>query len=341
MRRPVTITDDPPAPVLPSWMAATGWYVIGWSGDVAHEAVLPTTAFGQDLVLYRGRSGQLHCLDGHCQHLGTHLGHGGHVVEDCIVCPFHGWTWDGEGRNVAVPEGRTSRRRTGVWPVCERNGLIYLWHDVERRAPLWQMPDLLEDLRDDHPTHGFWDPAQIGGCFDYGPMTIQPRIVAENIVDPLHFRYVHRTRDIPTLISHEVDHASFTTRLRVPSRGKRAIARDREDTVTLKHWGVACAHTRFSGRDNTHSVISVTPLDAQHSILRQTIYLERLDDETDDTRTARLNAVASVFPEDLHIWRHQRFIQPPSLQTAEATLFRALRDWARTFEPKPGDYGAS
>ena len=65
---------------------------------------------------------------------------------------------------------------------------------------------------------------------------------------------------------------------------------------------------------------------------------QRLDGETDEARLARMNAVASVYPEDVRIWQHQRFVEPPSLQTEEAALFRALRSWLRAFEPKPGDY---
>jgi nitrite reductase/ring-hydroxylating ferredoxin subunit len=340
MRRPFSIADASEPSVLPSWMAAAGWYVIGWSGDVAREAVVSVTAFGQDLVLYRGTSGDLHCLDAHCQHLGAHLGHGGRVAEDCVVCPFHGWTWGPDGQNIAVPQGRTSKRRTGVWPVCERNGIIYLWHDVEDRPPQWEMPDLFDDLRDEYPTNGFWD-AHTSGCHQYGPLTIQPRMAAENVVDLTHFRHVHGTREIPTLVSYEIEDFSFMTKLRVASRGRRSGAKEREDTVTLKQWGVGCTYTRFSGRDNVHSIFSVTPVDAHRSILRQTIFLERLDGETDEARLARMNAVASVYPEDVRIWQHQRFVEPPSLQTDEAALFRALRSWLRAFEPKPGDYGAA
>jgi hypothetical protein len=100
------------------------------------------------------------------------------------------------------------------------------------------------------------------------------------------------------------------------------------------------AYTRFSGRDNTHSVISVTPVDAQTSTLRQTLFVEKIDGESDDERSVRIKAIESVFPEDLAIWQHQRFIEPPSLQTQEAKLFRMMRRWALTFQPKAGEYGS-
>lgn len=142
-------------------------------------------------------------------------------------------------------------------------------------------------------------------------------------------------------MSYEVTDSFFMTKLRVHSRGKRKVdGPRREDTVTLKQWGVGMAYTRFSGRDNTHSVISVTPVDAHNSILRQTLFIEKIDGETDEQRMARIAAIESVFPEDLAIWQRQRFIEPPSLQTEEAKLFRMMRRWAQSFCPKPGEYAA-
>lgn len=340
MRRPIVVTDNESEVRLPAWMVPTGWFVVAWSHELKPGEVKPLRVFGRDLVLYRSTTGPVYCLDAVCQHLGAHLGYGSTVVDDCLVCPFHGWTWGPDGRNVAVPEGRTSKRRIEPWPVCERNGIVYLWHDVAGGAPAWSLPDLFDDLRDEYPTGEFWDAASAGTAFDYGDMPIEPRMVAENIVDPMHFRYVHHTRDVPTLVAYEVTDSSFMTKLRVHSRGKRNVdSPRREDTVTLKQWGVGMAYTRFSGRDNTHSVISITPVDAHTSVLRQTLFIEKIDGETDEQRVARVNAIESVFPEDLEIWRHQRFIEPPSLQTEEAKLFRMMRRWVQSFYPKPGEYG--
>ncbi len=263
-----------------------------------------------------------------CQHLGAHLGYGGRVVDDCIVCPFHGWTWGPDGQNVAVPEGRTSKRRIEPWPVCERNGIIYLWHDVAGQPPARSMPDLFEDLRDEYPTGEYWDLATADSAFEYGDLLIEPRVVAENIVDPIHFRYVHHTRDLPALVDYEVTDASFMTKLRVHSRGKRNVdGPQRDDTVTLKQWGVGMAYTRFSGRDNTHSVISTTPVDAQTSTLRQTLFVEKIDGESDDERSTRIKAIESVFPEDLAIFSH-RWNDPQVIANFKTKIADYAR-WAR------------
>src|SRR3546814_6367094 len=69
----------------------TGWFWVAWSHEVSVEdAPRPLRYFGRDLVLYRGASGRPVVLDAHCPHLGAHLGYGGSVCDDDIVCPFHG-----------------------------------------------------------------------------------------------------------------------------------------------------------------------------------------------------------------------------------------------------------
>ena len=42
-------------------------------------------------------------LDAFCPHMGAHLGFGGEVVGNSIKCPFHGWSFDREGKCQRIP----------------------------------------------------------------------------------------------------------------------------------------------------------------------------------------------------------------------------------------------
>jgi hypothetical protein len=42
-------------------------------------------------------------LDAYCQHRGANMGVGGTVEGENIVCPWHGWHWDGDGNNTLIP----------------------------------------------------------------------------------------------------------------------------------------------------------------------------------------------------------------------------------------------
>ena len=317
-------------------MRPTGWFQVGWSAEIPAGAVHTAKFFGRDIVVYRDAQGRgLHALDAHCQHLGAHLGVGGKVADDCIICPFHGWSWGPNGSNRAIPYSeRTNRsRRIKVWEVCERNGVVYVWHDETGQLPTWEMPDLFAQLDDGDPTGPFHDPYP-AGSFRYENLTIEPRVTAENIVDPAHFVALHRTKRLPTLVDHEITPYSFRTKLRSPSRGKitGAVA-EKEDTVTLMSFGVGVSYARFAGRDNTHGVFSCTPADDRHSTMFQTLWLEVREQEQPDETASRLAVVASTYTEDLAIWANQEFLEVPGLTAEEAPLFGAMRRFCRQFEP--------
>ncbi len=73
-----------------------GWYAICWSRQLQDGEVQSVHYFGEDLVVFRTRSGQARVLDAYCSHLGAHLGEGGRVVGETIQCPYHAWQYDGE-----------------------------------------------------------------------------------------------------------------------------------------------------------------------------------------------------------------------------------------------------
>ena len=61
----------------------------------------PARLLGIDLVLWNdGR--KIHAWRDHCAHRGTKLSLGS-VREACIVCPYHGWTYNASGACVHVP----------------------------------------------------------------------------------------------------------------------------------------------------------------------------------------------------------------------------------------------
>ena len=107
-------------PTLP--MNPTGWFQVAWSHEVTVGQVHRMRYFGRDLVAWRATSGKVTVMDAYCEHLGAHLGYGGTVVEDRIRCPFHGWEWNDQGRNVCIPyEDRPNiGKKIRTMPMVER-----------------------------------------------------------------------------------------------------------------------------------------------------------------------------------------------------------------------------
>ena len=84
----------------------SGWFQVLYSNELEVGQAKPLEYFDQELVAFRTESGQAKVVDAYCPHMGAHLGygirdqagHGSAVVGESIVCPFHGWAYDGEGK---------------------------------------------------------------------------------------------------------------------------------------------------------------------------------------------------------------------------------------------------
>ena len=184
-------------------MQPTGWFQVAWSTDIATGDVKPLKYFGADLVIFRDLEGAVHVLDAHCAHLGAHLGYGGCVVEGGVQCPFHGWVWSGAGRNVSIPYDRPNRaKRMRTWPATEVNECIFVWHDSLGREPLWQLPAWHEVLSE-AVTSQSYRPLGADEKELFTGVHVHPQIIAENAVDPHHFRFVHRTPISPVVLDRD------------------------------------------------------------------------------------------------------------------------------------------
>jgi nitrite reductase/ring-hydroxylating ferredoxin subunit len=78
------------------------WYPICTSENLAAENPLRVEMLGVRLVAYRDADGGAHVLSDTCIHRGGSLSKG-QVAGNNIQCPYHGWTFSGEGRCVRIP----------------------------------------------------------------------------------------------------------------------------------------------------------------------------------------------------------------------------------------------
>jgi 3-ketosteroid 9alpha-monooxygenase subunit A len=328
----------------PLSMKPTGWFQIGWSADIAVGDVRPLRYFGEDLVAYRGLDGVLRVHNAYCQHLGANLAYGGCVVDDGIQCPFHGWVWGPDGRNVSIPyQDRPNRaRRVRAWEVAERNESIYLWHDAAGREPWWEVPDALRDLgahvaeRDFHPAHPH-------GREHFEDLEVHPQMVAENAVDPHHFRFVHKTPTSPVVLDENADGPTWQARVGFGRRwaadpGRDPEGRDTMNTLVILWSGLGVSFNGERLKDGIRVIaICTTPVDDDRTEIFATYWADRVDaDEVDGHYESRIAEAKRALPDDIRIWNHQTYLEPPGLATSEAAGFRKLRKWATQFYPENG-----
>lgn len=318
-------------------MTPTGWFQVAWSDDIAAGQVHRMHYFGRDLVGWRSQSGRVSVMDAYCEHLGAHLGYGGHVEGEVIQCPFHGWQWDAEGRNVCIPyEPRPNPgRRIRSYPVTERNESLYIWHDVEGREPYFAVPDIFADFGDG------------AGAADYYPqqrlyragVRLHPQYVLENGVDFAHFKFVHKTPIVPLFTRHDFDgpvsYVDFT--ITFSGDDGQSIG-DVKSGVEAINGGLGVAVTKSWGMVDNRTISAITPVDDTTCDVRFMVHIGRVpgDDsaKTRDRATAFGQMVIGQFEADIDIWSHQRYQDKPALAPTEHDSFMAFRRWAAQFYPE-------
>jgi len=121
------------------------WYPVAYSSDVS-DTPMTTMLFGEQFVVWRDApDGQIRAAIDYCPHRGARLSQGS-IQDGCMVCPYHGWKFDGSGACVRIPQNAAgsaipSRARLGTIHADERYELIWICVADEPRAPI---PDLVE-----------------------------------------------------------------------------------------------------------------------------------------------------------------------------------------------------
>lgn len=208
-----------------------GWYKLCDSDDLPAKGVKRLECLGQHLVLFRTESGEAKVLDAYCPHMGADLGVGSKVVGDCIECPFHKWTFNGEGKCTHIPYSKKAPEfaKARSWQVLEYHKLVCVWYDAEGRDPPYVPPRIKEIDEGKFVYRGKYDALV--------KMHIQE--FAENSADFQHFDPLHGQMCLPfTLIPipgmriiHEADW--------IPGKG---------DESHIAYF-LDKAHLQFCGRD--------------------------------------------------------------------------------------------
>jgi len=116
------------------------WYVAATSDEVT-TTPLARRLLDESTVLFRQSSGTVVALDDRCAHRGFPLSHGS-VVEDEIVCGYHGFTYSSAGVCTRVPSQQAVPARTRVrsYPIVEDPPFIWIWPGTPQSANLRRPP---------------------------------------------------------------------------------------------------------------------------------------------------------------------------------------------------------
>lgn len=298
-----------------------GWFALCLSSKLKGGELLSVPFMGEELLVYRTHSGQVRVTDPYCPHLGAHLGHGGKVDGEQLVCPFHGLSFAPDGNCTGAPYGRKPPcARLNQRVACERQGVL-VWRDSEGRPPYWELPDI--------DTSGFSSIRE--SRFE---LQGQPHNSPENAADATHFMWVHHLTHVD--MSHDIQGQCMEIRLDGLSSGLRARIR-----LRIYGIGYVCADSELPafglllrscsfGTPTTPSTWTYTLIDRVHvksferipTVLRQPLYAL--------VGTLMHAWTVRVLRDDFDIWNHRRYPKHPKLMEGEATI-AAFRRWMMQF----------
>ncbi len=302
-----------------------GWFAVEWSHALREGDVRPIHYFGEDMVLFRTRSGHARVLDAFCPHLGAHLGHGGRVMGETVRCPFHGWQYDGtNGSCVHIPycERIPQQARVRAWEVQEKNGMIFAWRHDEDKAPEWDFPQLPEIGHPEWSEPRFFEleiPAHVQDTH-------------ENNNDPVHFHFVHgMTATPPSEIRFSEDGRHY----QIVSHSEQQTPFGTFQTSLVRDsWGLGLTAVRSAGIEDAGLLMysSTTPIDAHRVHSRWLLTATR--NWVDLAGEEFMKGLTSGVQQDFPIWSNKVHRARPVL--CEADVYLAdFRKWARQFYTHP------
>ena len=163
--------------------AYNAWYPLAWARDIGRQ-LSTRRVLEEDLVVFRTEDGRVAALEDVCPHrlaplsLGTLQG-------DAVQCGYHGLAFDCSGQCVAAPgmARAPSGAQVRSYPTAQSMGMVWVWMGDPARADPAQVFHL--------PAYD--DPGYSVIEGDALPVRANYLSLADNLCDPTHVVYVHKT----------------------------------------------------------------------------------------------------------------------------------------------------
>ena len=328
----VIARERPDIPLPMPW----GWFQVLYSNELEIGESKPLYYFDQELVAFRTESGVAKVVDAYCPHMGAHLGYGIHentgkgsaVNGESIVCPFHGWEFNGEGQCTHIPYAKNKPPRVAkgesvlsAWNVREVNQCILVWYHPQGIEPLFE-PEQVPEADAENPD---WGDARV---FTWDIDTHMQEI-GENAVDPAHFKFVHGTNDIPDSEVMEFDGVYRRGFLKTRNPTPQGVV---DGAIENRNTGAGLAVVRFTGICETLLLAHLTPVTRTHTRAMYAFFKKTADGDSHQGRIADaiIDNIAQQMEEDRVIWNRKRYLEKPMLCDGDGP-FAKFRKWYSQF----------
>ncbi|MEO9633391.1 MAG: aromatic ring-hydroxylating dioxygenase subunit alpha [Parasphingorhabdus sp.] len=163
-------------------MVRNRWYIAAFSDEITREP-MERTILGKPVVFYRTEAGAAVAMYGICPHRYFPLAQG-KLEGDAIVCGYHGFKFDFNGKCIDIPsQGTGSGFCQPSYRIEERGSLCWIWMGDQDVCD----PALIPPYED----FGLEQPGWYDSSYNYCLIKGRPQLLVDNLMDLTHLPYVH------------------------------------------------------------------------------------------------------------------------------------------------------
>jgi len=179
------------------------WYPVAKAEEVRDDKPLRVQILGLQFVAFRDGEGIARVLSDTCIHRGGALGKGW-VRDGCVICPYHGWEYQGDGKCSKIPTFKEdmhlpARAKVDSYPTQEKYGILFAFlGDLpeSERPPICNIPEYDDEKWRVNETVVF----EVNAYYERS---------VENGLDAAHNEFVHPGQGSPsineTLRNHPIE----------------------------------------------------------------------------------------------------------------------------------------
>jgi len=210
------------------------WYPVMPIDQLVMQQPQSFRLLGQKIAIWLDVEGQPAAVSDHCCHRSAQLSKGT-VIDGCLRCPYHGWSFDQTGACVAVPQLSDQSRippsyRVQAYQCVDRYGYIWVCLDENPLAPMPQIREADDPALRLIPE--FYETWRCSGL----------RLM-ENSFDNAHFSFVHaasfgdQAQPTPASIELQTSEFGFQMKSEVPVVNPPAQQQNLQiaEAVTVRH----------------------------------------------------------------------------------------------------------
>lgn len=156
------------------------WWVAAKAEEVTDKP-LARWLLDEPVVMFRKSDGTIAALEDRCPHRWAPLSLG-EVIDDTLVCGYHGFRFDCSGACVKIPtqDKIPERAKVRAYPIVEQDRFVWIWMGDASLAGPAEIPRLA--YMSDPEWNSYGDYMELGANYFY---------LQENVLDLTHFAFAH------------------------------------------------------------------------------------------------------------------------------------------------------